>query len=126
MNRTAVTISIFVVAMFVSSCNYFEFTMQEYTGWPVQTRILNDRHNVTRPAPNTVHLDGDARIGMRCMQITDGIFTTEIKLNMGSTLRLQTRTTPYDDSTAFQRGMVIDITDGLTTVMINGTTQQTP
>lgn len=99
--------------------------MKEYSGWPVQTRILSDRHGVERSAENAVGIKNEARIAMRCPRVTDGIFSTEVRLRQGSTLRLQTRTTPYDDSTAQQKGMIIDISDGQTTVTVNGTTTRT-
>ncbi len=96
--------------------------MKEYSGWPVQTRILSDRHSVERSAENAVGIRSDAKIAMRCPRLTDGVFSTEVKLRAGTTLRLQTRTTPYDDSTALRKGMIIDISDGQTTVILNGVT----
>ncbi|HLP27790.1 MAG TPA: hypothetical protein VK147_04055 [Candidatus Didemnitutus sp.] len=121
-------ISIVLVGFFLSSCSYWEFTMKEYSGWPVQTRILYDRHNVDRTAENALVISNDARIAMRCSRITDGIFSAEVQIRMGSTLRLQTRTTPYDDSTAQHKGMIIDINNTQTSVTINGrvTHTQTP
>ncbi|MBC8124949.1 MAG: hypothetical protein H7X70_04375 [Candidatus Kapabacteria bacterium] len=117
-------LAIVAIALCSASCSYFEFTMKEYTGWPIVTRILYDRHNVSRIAQNAVQLSSEAKIAMRCEQITDGIFSTEIKLQPGSTLRLQTRTTPYDDSIATKRGIVIDITDGETSVTVDGRTRK--
>lgn len=94
--------------------------MKENSGWPIQTRILYDRHSVERSAENAVGIKNEARIAMRCLRLTDGLFSTEVRLRPGSTLRLQSRTTPYDDSTAQKKGLIIDISDGQTSVTVNG------
>ena len=111
-----------LIGLCATSCSYFEFTMKGYTGWPIETRILYDRHSVSRPAQNALQLKGEARIAMRCEWITDGVFSSEINLQPGTTLRLQTRTTPYDDSIATKRGIIIDVTDGQTSVTVDGKT----
>lgn len=121
MSRVAIIVLMSLVA---TSCTYFEFTMKEYTGWPIQTKILRERHSVQRTTENAIQLSNGARIGMRCKTITEGVFSTEIRLNQGSTLRLQTHTTPYDDSIASIRGMIIEIGNDQTTVVCNGVTSR--
>lgn len=119
-------IALLVLASLVTtSCSYFEFTMKEQSGWPIQTKILRDRHNVTRTAENAIQLTDEARVGMRCKAITEGVFSTEVHLKQGATLQLQTHTTPYDDSTAFAKGMIIQIGNDQTTVVCNGVTSHT-
>jgi len=99
--------------------------MKEQSGWPIQTKILRDRHDVTRTADNAIQLTDGAHIGMRCKTITEGLFSTEIRLKQGTTLRLQTHTTPYDDSLASARGMIVEIGNDQTTVVCNGATSRT-
>jgi hypothetical protein len=96
--------------------------MQPTSGWPIQTRILAARHSVERPHANSVRLRDSARIGMRVQRLTDGTFTTEVRVAAGTTVRLQTRTTPHADSVLGNRGITIDIANDVTVVTTsNGT-----
>ncbi len=109
-------ILIALVAIVICACGSNEFTMQPYSGWPIQTRILAARHAVERPHGNSVRLRDSARVGMRVLRLTDGSFSTEMRVAKGTMVRLQTRTTPYADSMRGARGVMIDIADGTTTV----------
>ena len=48
---------------------------------------------------------------MRCVELTDGVFDTEIKFEGAKQLSVQFRTTPFDDSVKHQSGFSILLTE---------------
>lgn len=112
MSRTILCATLILVC----GCSQSQFTINEWTGWPVDTRILCGTEKILRPHRNSLVLTDSTRVGLRCQKLTDGVFTAELRFIEGSRVTLQTRTTPYDDSLNADPGVVIDIDGSVTTV----------
>jgi hypothetical protein len=96
----------FVMCM---GCNPWVFTLQENTGWPIEGRILRNYDSVDVVAPNAIRISHNSRVAMRCVNLTDGVFTADVDLRYGSILTLEFRTTPYDDSVKNADGLILHI-----------------
>ncbi len=103
----------------LSACSPTRFTLQRNTGWPIDGRILNNHHNVEVVGNKNVSIRDSARVALRCEQLTDATFDTEMLLGENDRIELQFRTTPYDDSLNNVRGLSVVIEPNLTTVIAN-------
>jgi hypothetical protein len=84
--------------------------------FPVHTVKLKDLTNIERTASNAVRLSGPSKIGLRTLVQTELLFSTEIIRSSSDSIIIQTRTTPYDDSTSYIRGIEFVVFKDSTTI----------
>lgn len=105
-----------LMGLMALSCSSHRFTMQDQYAYPVRTVILTHPSSVNRTHANGFEMLGPARVAMRAERVTHGMFTTEITRSTASPLIIQLRTTPYEDSVLYRRGMIISIIGDSTTI----------
>lgn len=110
---------VLAVLILLSACSPTRFTLQRNSGWPIDGRILNNRGNVDVVNDKRVSISDTARVALRCQELTDATFDTEVLLGEKNRIELQFRTTPYDDSLNSVRGISLVIEPNLTTVSTN-------
>ncbi len=108
-----------LIGLALASCTTSKFTMHDYAVTPTHVAKLFNPDSIDRTALNAVRLKGPSKMGMRSPRFTELLFSTEIIRYTTSTVVIQVRTTPFDDSLSAQRGIVFRIS-GDTTTMING------
>lgn len=126
MNKTVVAGLCAMVLL--ASCSTNKFTMQDYALTPTHVAILRNTDGVERTALNAVRMRDQGKIGLRSPRLTEHLFSTEIIRSTADPIRIQLRTTPYDDSLLSAPGVVVLIS-GDTTTLINErdtTTHYTP
>lgn len=107
----------FVLVLCVTGCgDPAWFKLQENALYPVEGRILRDRHAVTVVRPNIVKTQDTSTLAIRTPGLTDGIFSTEISLTAGGSVTVLTRTTPYNAAFRADSGIRIVITNDRTVV----------
>lgn len=95
-------------SLLITSCNPWYFALQQHTGWDVEGKIYDHKEKVDVVNRNTVIIEAPARVAIRCYQITDGVFDTEVTLfNRGQNaaddeVYFQFRSTPYEDTVMSQ------------------------
>lgn len=92
------------------------FKLHENSYYPVEGRILRDRHAVAIEQPNVVGTHDTSAFALRVPGLTDGTFSTELTLTTGGTLTVCTRTTPYAMRMRADSGIRILITNTNTVV----------
>lgn len=122
MSRLALIIA--VVASILTGCSPYNFTLQKETGWEIDGKKAVNHHNVVVEAKNLVTLEPKSGVFMRCEQLTDAIFNTEMTLfskNEGGSdfdVSLRLRSTPYDDTVLMNdNGFVLIISDDVVSVV---------
>lgn len=114
------------IALLSSGCNPWIFSLQKNTGWPIEGRILSNYDSVDVVAPNAIRISHDSKIAMRCVNLTDGVFTTDVQLRYGTILNLEFRTTPFDDSTKNYDGLILKVGRDEVHATIHGKTTVVP
>jgi hypothetical protein len=95
------TISLLVLLVSVAAgCSQWKFQLQESQDWPIEGRKLVNKDSVNVLADNLLSVAHPARAAFRSKPLTDGGFSTEVRLVRGSGFALVFRSTPFDDSTA--------------------------
>jgi len=102
-------IPFFALTVLVVSCNPWVFDLNKDTGWPVEGRILKNYDSVDVVSGNAIQISGDSKIAMRCVNVTDGVFSSDVQLRYGTLLTLEFRSTPFDDSTSLRNGLILTI-----------------
>lgn len=91
-----------LVAATCTSCSPWFFTLQRDTDWPLSAKIISRHDLVEVDAGNAVTVRYPSRIAMRCQDITDGIFDTEVLLGDADSdttaMVLLLRSTPHADT----------------------------
>lgn len=100
--------------------------MQKNTGWDIEGRILRDKEHVSVVDNDHLMISDSARVAMRCEQLTDGVFDTELQMENAQRTLLQFRTSPYADSVQHNAGFTISITETETVVSNADTSIVTP
>lgn len=116
------------------SCSPWTFTIQQHTGWPLQGRIYTRHDLVDVEAANTIMVSHPSSVALRCEQVTEGIFDTEVTVtgplnDTADVLTLRLRSTPHADTVHDAKAPVeIRITPHVTTVVTPTSTRtvQTP
>jgi len=118
-------------SLLLSSCNPWFFSLQRHTGWDIEGKILGHKERVDVVNQNTVFVEAPAAIAIRCYQITDGVFDTEMTLDRHAeheaddevVLRLDS--TPYEDSVMnSDRGEHLVISHNNVSIAFNGEQQR--
>ncbi len=89
---------LFLVLM-TQGCNPWRFALQPHADYPIEGRILRNKNSVDVFAANAIRISSPASVAIRSEQITDGEFSTEVRLLRGSGFDMVMRSTPFDDST---------------------------
>jgi len=110
----AIAIVIAIVAVGCGDPNSFKLKENSY--YPMEGRILQDRHAVTIEQPNVVGTHDTSAIALRVPGLTDGTFSAELTLTTGGTVTVCTRTTPYLMRGNADSGIRIVITNSSTVV----------
>lgn len=92
------------------------FKLHENSYYPVEGRVVRNRHAVAIHQPNVVGTHDASAIALRVPGLTDGTFSTELTLSKGGTVSVFTRTTPYAMQMLADSGIRIEITNDVTTV----------
>ena len=109
--RVLISLLSTLCSLLIISCNPWYFALQQHTGWEIEGKIYDHKERVEVVNRNTVLVEAPAKIAMRCFQITDGVFDTEVTLfNRGTyaaddEVIFHCRSTPYADT-------VLSRTDG--------------
>lgn len=130
-----VTTIIAVICLGLAGCSPYYFELQKQSGWPISGKRVLNHNNVDVPSENQIILNPQSSAYIRCEQLTDGIFNTEVTLfNRGTygvddEVIFSFRSTPYDDTVMIsqhQLAMVLTletasivVDDVTTTVPIN-------
>jgi len=105
----------------VAGCSPWNFALQKDTGWDIDGRIYDAPHLVDASAANMVSVTSPASIAIRCEELTDGTFDSEMTLS-GGNVRLRLRSTPYNDSVRRTEPYIdIVIDQSSTTILHDGT-----
>lgn len=125
---SSVVLVLMLVAATCTSCSPWFFTMQRDTDWPVFAKIISRHDLVDVDAANAFTATYPSRVALRCEEVTDGIFDTEVRTDApvhdtSTILVLQLRSTPYADTVRLARCPVeIRISSQHTTVITPDTT----
>lgn len=108
-----------LISLVVTSCSYTTFTMNDDHGTATRGVILRRWENFSRVALNAFEMKAPCMVAMRSPLFTELEFSTEFTRSTSDTIVLQTRTTPFDDSTHRRRGFVLRIV-GDSTIIEDG------
>jgi len=111
--------AIVVVMLLCTACTSHKFTMQQYALVPTQGVKLVNKDKITLTAVNAFRMNGPSKVGLRAQRQTELIFSTEIIRSSLDRIIIQTRTTPFDDSTSARKGISF-IIEGDSTTIVNG------
>ena len=114
MSRLCILITL---AVLLTSCSPWRFTLQRDTGWPVEGKIYDAKEHVRVGGDDLVTISSPASVALRCEQLTDGTFNSFVQLN-GERMTMRFRSTPYNDTVRMTEDHVdLIIERGLVTVV---------
>lgn len=111
-----------ILSLTVASCSYTTFTIHEQYITITRGVVLRHWDNFSRTALNAFAMKAPCMVAMRSPLFTELEFSTELTRSTSDTIVIQLRTTPYDDSTHKQRGMVLRIVGDSTIISIGEST----
>ena len=103
-SRTISLVAVALVAFMAIGCSPWHFMMQRQSGWVIEGKKRVDKDLVDIVSDNQIAVTGPAGVSMRCYQITEGVFDTEITLQNRGTdpadgeVSIGLRSTPYADT----------------------------
>jgi hypothetical protein len=97
-------------------CNPRMFTMQRMSGWPIEGHLACPVGAVEVTSDNSLDLHDGAYVALTSHSITDGRFSTEVRMPEGSTLTFYLRTNRHTFLHRADSGAVIRIGSRLTRV----------
>ncbi|CAN5466893.1 hypothetical protein BH10BAC6_BH10BAC6_14990 [soil metagenome] len=109
-------VGVFACTLLMGCGDPNSFKLHENSYYPVEGRVLRDRHAVAIHEPNVVGTHDTSAVALRVPGLTDGTFSTELTLSKGGTVTVFTRATPYGMQMRADSGIRIEITNDVTTV----------